>query len=87
MSNEDVRKLLISKESLLFVGGALDNKWVTVDKTQTDAYHEVFPKIDTVPLIKNIPAIDAAINYTVQHYKRCFKFDGVKRTDYFELVT
>jgi hypothetical protein len=56
-------------------------------KTNRTFTHEVYPKIEAVPLVENIPAIDAAINYTVQHYRKCFKFDGVKRTDYFELVT
>lgn len=86
MNNEEL-KMLKNGRRFLFVGGALDGKWAFVDKNESDVYHEVYPKMEASPLAENIPAIDGVINYTVQHYRKCFKFDGVKRTDYFELVT
>lgn len=85
--NNDELKMLKNGRRFLFVGGALDGKCAFVDKNESDVYHEVYPKMESVPFSESVAVDDRPISYTVQHYRKCFKFDGVKRTDYFELVT
>jgi hypothetical protein len=79
--------MIMNVAEFLFVGGVLDGQTVMVDERQSDVYKEVFPKNENLPLSESVAVDDRPISYTVQHYRKCFKFDGVKRTDYFELVT
>jgi len=81
----DEDKAMADKQ-YLFVGGDLDGRTIRVDETHNDIYREVLPQPKSV-VFENRQVTNEAVSYTVQHYRKCFKFDGVKRTDYFELVT
>lgn len=76
----------MTDKQYLFVGGDLDGRTIRVDESHNDIYREVSIPPKSTPT-ENRQVTDEAVSYTVQHYRKRFKFDGVKRTDYFELVT